>query len=236
MRARTWSLPKRTRAASVITANPDWSEAWHENGGEVWYFVNKDNIKTEERYAPMSGCREVIPASSNVGNAQVVFATQILGYDRYLLLGYDYSWGFDENYYSFNDGEKRYWMKHLQFIDYTGRMVNTSQNLLFSARWLTDFHKNFLSQRGITIVNCCGQGLLDNVPRMRLEKALNAKAREITQADRDSVFQSVHEETVVTTADVRKNPNALNEAIARLNVAEVVIKHVPDFALGMVGG
>ena len=216
---------------SNILGNPEWAQNWHDKGGEVFFYLNKDNIHTEERYAPMSGCKEVIPASSNVSNALLVFATQILGFDKYLLLGYDYCWGDNEKYYAFNDGIKRYWMKHLQMLDMNGRMVDTSQNLLFSARWLTDFHNNFLRQKNIKVLNCSGQGILQ-IPNGNLKKQLkNAKIRTLNDADRKFIYQAFVEKAVVTTPDVQADPNALNNTIEGLNVSEVHVFHLPKEVL-----
>lgn len=85
--------------ACCVTANPEWSEAWK---GRISFFTNKDNIQSELRYSELSGCKELIPAGSNVGNSVVIFTTQLMGFDEFLLIGYDYCWG-DGNYYAFQD-------------------------------------------------------------------------------------------------------------------------------------
>src|SRR3990167_5664074 len=47
----------------AITGNPKWGQAWK---GPVFYYVNKDNIFSEVKFAKISGCYEAIPAGSNV--------------------------------------------------------------------------------------------------------------------------------------------------------------------------
>ena len=122
---------------SNATANPKWGANWK---GKTYWYVNKDNIKSEVTLADISGCHECIPASSNVGNTVVVFALQVLNYDRYLLVGYDFCWSADGNYYAYDWAEdKRAYMRHMDIVSSDCQMVHSSQNLQFSARWLTDF-------------------------------------------------------------------------------------------------
>lgn len=143
-----------------VNASIDWTLNWK---GPVIFYVNKDNIETEKIYMELSGCRELIPASSNVGNTAVVFFTQICNYDRYLLLGYDYSWAPGVNYYAFNDNEKRHWMRHMFALGIDGNLCYTSQNLNFSARWLVEYAQKQMSFKKIH--NCSGAGVLNIHPR-----------------------------------------------------------------------
>ena len=207
---------------SNVTANIEWTQNWK---GLQFFYVNKDNIETEKIYTKLSGVNEIIPASSNVGNSVLVYATQILGYEKYLLLGYDYSWKDDDNYYAFNDSQKRYWMKHAQVIDVNGDMVNTSQNLIFSARWLTDFHNKILTHHKIKMLNCSGQGILQ-IPRGNLEKELqNAVVRELTEQEKNHIFNArVKEITINKSGGVE----ALKEVLSKLKTLEVKVKYIPD--------
>lgn len=205
---------------SNITANPKWAANWK---GPVFFHVNKDNIESEKIYMEISGCMEIIPASSNVGNTVIVFSTQVLGYDSYCLLGYDLCWGDDEDYYATGDSVKRHWMKHLAIVDNIGRLVNTSQNLFFSARWLQDFY-DFQAGR-MRIYNCSGQGLL-NIPKLSLEKVLNgATVRKLDDKEKEKIIQARMCQIVVTKDG---GPNELNEVIKNTNVATVVVNHIPQ--------
>jgi hypothetical protein len=207
-----------------VTSNPDWCLNWK---GQVFYFVNKDNIETEKIFIPLSGCHEVIPASSNVGNTQLVFSVQIFGYDQYLLVGYDHCWADDENYYAFEDSVKRFWMKHLSLVDRFGNFLNTSQNLYFSARWLNDFYQ-MMKQKGIQMFNCCDRGIL-TLPTINLEKALKtAKVRELQEDEKNNIMLK-RMKTIVITKD--SGDKALNEALNSVPVSEVHIKYIPDEVL-----
>lgn len=212
-----------------VTSNPDWTLNWK---GKVFYFVNKDNIETEKIFIPLSGCKEVIPASSNVGNTQMVFSTQILGYDQYALVGYDHCWKDDENYYAFEDsiegtGNKRYWMKHLNLVDRFGHFLNSSQNLYFSARWLNDFHQMMLRQ-GIRMFNCTDRGVI-SLPLGNLEKMLkNATVRELSQDEKNNIMMKRMKTVVITKEG---GPDALNEIMKSVPVSEVHVKYIPEEVL-----
>lgn len=205
-----------------VNANPEWTTNWK---GRKIFYVNKDNIQTEKKYSEISGCHEFIPASSNVGNTVVVFTTQILGCDEYILLGYDYCWGDEDNYYAFGDSNKRWWMRHAQMVDLIGRLVNTSQNLIFSARWLTDYWRGVLIQQNIKIVNCSGKGILE-LPKARLETKLRAvKKRPLTQADKNKIAAARMESIRITALDGKEK---LENAIKDHNVTEVIVNHIPQ--------
>jgi hypothetical protein len=152
-----------------ITCNPKWPGNWR---GPVYFYVNKDNIKSEEIFGAISGCTEMIPASSNVGNSAIVYTTQIMGYSQTLLVGYDFSWEVDRNYYAFEDNEKRYWMKTGQGYGINNELVYTSGNLHFSCRWLQDFVNGPLKAAGVKVINCSNRGIM-NIPKHNLEKLLD---------------------------------------------------------------
>ena len=135
---------------SVLLANVCANPKWADNGNwkDRFFFVNKDVLKSEVEFMELSGCRNVIAAGTNVSNAALVILTQcddagrrnFFGYDKYLLIGFDYSWG-DESYYAFDkDGAgKRHYMKSVYCFSIGGDLVYTSPNLLFSAKWFEKY-------------------------------------------------------------------------------------------------
>jgi len=165
---------KDIKLISTVHANTEWTKNWK---GERFFYVNKDAIKTEEKFKPIFDNQlRVIPASSNVSNAMVVFMTgsdnegrdNYAGYEKILLVGYDYSWKPKGNYYAFsNPIPKRYYMTHRVMLDFNGDIVLTSENLLFSAKWLFQYVTGYK----LPVVNCSESGLLD-IPRMDFETAL----------------------------------------------------------------
>lgn len=156
-----------TLIASVC-CNPEWTRRWK---GPIYFYVNKDNIKTEKIYSEISGCYDLIPASSNVGNTAVVFSTSILQYKEYLLVGYDFAWEPESNYYAFHDNDKRYWMKTHHIRDNNGEPAYTSSNLLFSCRWLQDYYTGPVLHEGMKMFNCSGRGFL-KIPEHDLDKRI----------------------------------------------------------------
>lgn len=155
---------KGVKLISTIYANPEWCENWQ---GEVSFYMNKDAISTEKYFLPTWGDSvRLIPASSNVSNAMLVFMTgcddnlriNYSGYQNYFLTGFDYSWKTDGNYYAFdNPIDKRHYMNHKTFLDVNKDVCHTSENLIFSAKWMMQFVTSF----GLPIVNCSGRGLLE---------------------------------------------------------------------------
>ena len=80
------------------------------------------------------------------------------GYERILFLGYDYSWRPDGNYYAWTDPKpKRFYMNHRLLRDVNGDLVYSSENLIFSARWLNQYIQSF----NMDAVNCGKRGLLE---------------------------------------------------------------------------
>ena len=144
---------ENTALFSNVCANTKWTS--NGNWKDIRFFVNMDILKSEEEFSSLSGCKNFIPAGTNVSNAQLVFLTQcdnrgfnnFFGYDKILLIGYDYSWD-NDGYYAFNqtgDGKINY-MKNLHLLDHRGELVFTSNNLLFSAKWLEKYIKTFRIQ------------------------------------------------------------------------------------------
>lgn len=145
----------RTTLIANINCNPDWTRNWK---GPVYFHVNKDAIESEKIFSRISGCMELLPAASNVGNAAIVAAVMTFRYDRILLTGYDFAWYSGSNYYAFNDSDKRHWMRHRMITGIDGEICFTSENLFFSVRWMVDFmNRNFPKY---PVFNCSGKGIM----------------------------------------------------------------------------
>lgn len=207
-----------------VNANPEWALEWK---GKVVYFVNKDNIETEKRYCAISGCHEQIPASSNVGNTVIVFSTQILGFDQYILCGYDYSWLDSDNYYAFTDSVKRYWMRHMTILDSYGNIGSTSQNLMFSAKWLSDFYNIQLKNFKIKVYNCSGQGILE-IPSANLETKLkSARVRKPSDIEKQRIMKACIKQKGFGPQD---GEEALKEFLNKQNITHVGVSYIPQEA------
>jgi len=175
-------------------ANVDWTRKWR---GPIYFYLNRDAIESEKVFTKIMGSNlRMIPASSNVGNAQVVFMIGIdeynvdpfAGYERIYLVGYDYSWGVDGNYYAWSDPKpKRYYMASQNVLDLTGNLVLTSENLIFSARWLAQY----VNMCRLPVYNCSGRGIL-GINQVDLEKELASIDTRMTPVIRSAerVFQT----------------------------------------------
>jgi len=134
---------------SNVCANTKWATLG--NWKDVYFFVNKDIIKSEIEFAELSGCPNTIVAGTNVSNAMVVILTQcdnegarnFFGYDKILLIGFDYSWA--KNYYAFDQdgGGKINYMRGSYLKNLAGEFAYTSPNLSFSARWFEQYVNTF---------------------------------------------------------------------------------------------
>ncbi|MCP4651422.1 MAG: DUF115 domain-containing protein [PVC group bacterium] len=201
-----------------VTANPLWAENWK---GKVFYCVNQDNIKSEDIYAPLSGCNELVKASSNVGNTVIVHSSTYMQYDNYYLVGYDFCWSWKDNYYCGTDSDKRWYMNHNQLLNGVGDMVSTSQNLLFSVRWLQDFINIELVRKGKLIFTTSKKGIL-SLPYRLLNRVLEcATTREPSQKEMDNIINTRAVDIHVRDAD------NLNKALEDKKILEVVVRHLP---------
>lgn len=144
----------------------------------------KLGLDTDEIPLRSAGVR-VIPAGSNVSNAMLIFMIgcdeenqfSFSGYEKFFLTGYDYSWRPSGpnikcptgNYYAFADPvPKRYYMSHRTILDINGDPAITSENLLFSAKWLY----SYITAYNLPVVNCSERGLLDIPSKAPLEQCL----------------------------------------------------------------
>lgn len=147
-----------------VCANPEWSK--NGNWKNKYFFVNRDIIKSHLKFSGLTGCTNFIPAGTNVSNAMLIMLTQCdnkgkrnyFGYDKFLLLGYDYSWYFGGSYYSYSvDGDgKADYMKHIYCMNIAGDFAYTSGNLMFSAQWL----EKYISTSRLPIINCSKKTIL----------------------------------------------------------------------------
>lgn len=154
-----------TTLISNIAAAPQWGLEWK---GSKYYYTNWDNIGTADILSEAGDCFDVVPAASNVSNSQVVFSTQVLEYSKQLLVGFDYSWGDDGEYYATGNVDKRFYMNHASVNTNSG-IAFSSTNLIFSCRWLMSYISKFKSA---VIVNCSERGIFNIPLSMPLEQGL----------------------------------------------------------------
>jgi len=156
--------------------NPKWSK--NGNWKDIYFFVNKDIIKSEVEFSGLSGCHNFIPAGTNVSNAIVVFLTQsdehgaqnYFGYDKILLIGFDYCWK-DDKYYSFDknaDGKDNY-MRHMYVLNGANEFCYTSGNLYFSHQWI----QRYIQAYRLPIVQCSKKSLLVQCRTGDLKEQMN---------------------------------------------------------------
>lgn len=141
-----------------VCANPKWAD--NGNWKDRYFFCVKDAVGSEDIFGQISGCPNQIPAGTNVSNSMVIFVTQcdnektqnFFGYDKILLIGFDYSWSVNGKYYAFNeDGDgKKYYMRHIYGRNVAGDLCFTSNNLSFSMQWL----KKYIDSFGLPVVQC----------------------------------------------------------------------------------
>lgn len=148
---------------SNVCANPKWSH--NGNWKDKYFFVNKDVLKSEGEFCQLSGCQNVVAAATNVSNAQIVLLTQCdnqnqqnyFGYDKILMIGYDYCWN-EHSYYAFDrtGAGKTNYMRGVHVYDLAGNFVYTSTNLLFSAKWL----EKYISAFQLPVIQCSKSSLV----------------------------------------------------------------------------
>lgn len=224
---------RNTTLIANINANPKWAKNWwfNQDKHNIYWYCNKDNIQTEKIFVPIAGISksDIIPAGSNVGNSNVIFSASVLGGDEILLLGYDFAWRFEQNYYAFADNEqlgtnKRGWMRHIMLFDKEGEITNTSNNLMFSSRWLSDYCNVELNPHGVLVTDCCDSTILEKVPRGNLEKKLkNAKIRKIDEDQKNTVFNSVMRQRVISP---QEGPKVLEDIVENNRVVDITAKYI----------
>ena len=178
---------------SNVNANPDWGANWR---GPKTYYVNKDNIESEKEFSRISGVYDTIPAGSNVSNAAVIYSNEVLKYDNYILLGFDFSWGVGDKFYSFASGTEKMGNKsvalnNMRVLNRNYDLVNCSENLWFSARWLDMYIRSEVGQKCLN----ASDGILE-VPKVidLKERLLSIKKykRELTNVESNSISTMNH--------------------------------------------
>jgi hypothetical protein len=189
-----------------VCGNPEWTEKgnWKRN----YFFVNMDVMKYEEEFIAISGCGNKIPAGTNVSNAMIVMLTQsnnqgrnnFFGYDKYLTIGFDYSWVPGKKYYAFNEdgGGKANYMRHVYLVNNAGEYCYTSGNLLFSAQWLQQYVNSFK----LPVVQCSKSSILGIAKYGKLEEQMQYRFRP-------------EDQTLVKSSIERKNK--LTQELSQLN-------------------
>jgi hypothetical protein len=171
-----WGLIDKNICRSVIllsalTANYKWSEYWLINQGQVYFYLNKDHLRTHRIYGEYLEGKQafIIPASSNVGNAAYVLSSLVLGYKKILLAAYNYSFPLFGDYYGSQNEtpidtnmklKKHSFCNHFSMIDLAGEVVQCSYNMQFSAKWLIGFIDDVSRRAGIETTNITGAGIL----------------------------------------------------------------------------
>lgn len=156
---------KDTILLSNMCSQKQWISYWK---GPVFFFINKDSIKSEELFCAISDYYDLIPAASNVGNCMLVLCHLVLQYDKVICHGFDYSWQAG-TYYAGDASPKECWMANTMISDYRGHQVRTSNNLMFSVKWIQAYLKNM---RVTNFINCTEGGLLTGIPVKKLEKTI----------------------------------------------------------------
>ena len=152
----------KTKLIANIAANTNWTQHWDD---DIYFYSNWDSIQTAKILGKIGDCYEVIPAASNVSNAQIVFVNQIMGYKWQVLIGFDYSWQ-DDQYYATGDyKQKKSWMNHMTLLS-KGRILQTSMNLMFSVQWMSMYLKKTKAK-----VIDCSNGLLEGCYKESFENA-----------------------------------------------------------------
>ena len=151
---------------TILIANVCAATKWATLGNwkKKYFFINKDVLQSEEEFSRISGCKNKVVAGTNVSNAMIIMLTQcddkgkrnVFGYDKILMIGFDYSW--KNHYYAFDHdgGGKINYMKTVYGKNLRGEMIYSSSNLIFSAKWLDQYFKVFK----INAIQCSGLSIM----------------------------------------------------------------------------
>ena len=160
---------KNSCLISNVYGSPGWSDAWSENAGNknIFWYLNKDQIKTEEYFGPLVNYYDIIMAASNVANSMVVLTAQILGSKKILLFGFDYS--FKDKYYGTTDNYKRWALGTEHKIDIHGDIIRNTLNMDFSAKWLEQYIAKAKYDYNTLIINYTNDGIIKGREAMEVE-------------------------------------------------------------------
>lgn len=152
-----------------VCANPLW--AANGNWKDRFFYSVQDVLQSEKEWRALSGCPNTMVAGTNVSNSLVIAVTQsdnggrrnFMGYDKILLIGFDYSWAPDGRYYAFDQdaGGKWNYMRHAYLMDARGKHCWSSSNLIFSARWL----ESYVSTFKLPVVQCTKRTVFGTLKR-----------------------------------------------------------------------
>jgi hypothetical protein len=152
---------------TILFSNVCAATKWAVEGNwkQVYFYANQDCLGSEQEFMTLSGCPNMMVAGTNVSNAMVVLLTQsdndaarnFFGYDKILLIGFDYCW--DDKYYAFDHdgGGKINYMRQVFIKNLNDDFCYSSPNLLFSAKWFTKYIKAFQ----IPAVQCTKKTIVD---------------------------------------------------------------------------
>lgn len=194
-----------------VCGNPKWTH--NGNWLDRFFFVNMDVMNYEKEFSELSGCKNLITAGTNVSNMMVVALTQsdnvkrqnLFGYDKIILLGFDYSWKFGGKYYAFDQdgGGKFAYMKHIYGLSASGKLIYTSNNLNASGQWLATYIDAFR----LPIVQCSRDSLMTFGRIGDLESNLKYRYR---TSDRDKVSQALKQKAHLET-QIKKIHDSLKD-------------------------
>ena len=172
---------QETVLISNVCANPLWAE--NGNWKDRYFFSVMDILQSEKEWTAISGCPNVMAAGTNVSNGLVICMTQsdnkgrknFFAYDKILLIGFDYCWSPDGKYYAFDEdgGGKGNYMRHTYCMDARGETAYSSNNLIFSAKWLHSYVQSF----GLPVVQCTKRTVFNTVKRGILSEQMQYSFR-----------------------------------------------------------
>jgi hypothetical protein len=164
-----------------VCANPLWAEKG--NWKDRYFFCVMDILKSEREFSALANCPNTMAAGTNVGNGLVIAVTQcdnsgrrnFMGYDKILLIGYDFSWSPDGKYYAFDEtgSGKRNYMRHIWLLDARGELAWSSTNLVFSAKWLDQYVNSF----NLPVVQCTKRTVFNTRKRGILSEQMQYRHR-----------------------------------------------------------
>lgn len=195
-----------------VCGNPQWTD--NGNWKDTYFFANMDILHSEREFMAISGCPNVIPAGTNVSNAMMVMLTQsdnehgrrnFFGYDKLLLIGFDYCWRPDGNYYAYSKdgGGKASYMRHVYARNANGDYVYTSTNLAFSAMWAAKYVETFR----LPVVQCSKESIFLTPYRGSLSEQMRYSHK---REDSDKIKQ-VGQELQRLRAQVEAGQNLMRE-------------------------
>lgn len=177
-------LLKNITLFCCVTGHTSWARAWKENNGRYYFYVNKDPIRSHHvmssyfNYDRKKGNLEaiLIPAPTNVANAAYILTSLILDYNKIYLCAFDYSFKQTSNYYggSFSETNRDYQKNkkiidnHLTVLGINNELYQTSESMMFSARWLLDAIEKISREMNKLTVNLTDSGILMTRNCMRL--------------------------------------------------------------------